>query len=135
MKRSLHVIAAAAMLVTGLATTPVLAQPPPGVYWSGDICRSAQAHEARRGTRTGAIVGGVVGAAVAPNRAAGALIGGTAGAVAGSAIGRSRIRCIAPPPHHSRRHNCHWVQDWVNGRWQTFEVCRDRDGFWRPSGR
>ncbi|HWF78882.1 MAG TPA: hypothetical protein VN694_17080 [Caulobacteraceae bacterium] len=134
MKHYFNVLAAAAMVVGSVAATPVFARPPPGVYWSGDICRNAQAHEARRGTRTGAIVGGTIGAA-ASRSVGGALIGGTVGAVAGSAIGRSRIRCVAPPPRHSRRHNCQWVQDWVNGRWQTFEVCRDHNGFWRASGR
>jgi hypothetical protein len=134
MKRYLNLMAAAATAVVSLAATPVVAQPPPGIYWSGDICRSAQAHEARRGRRTGALLGGTIGAA-AGGSAGAAIVGGTIGAVAGNAIGRSRVRCIAPPPHHSRRHNCQWVQDQVNGRWQTFEVCRDRDGFWRPSGR
>jgi hypothetical protein len=134
MKRCLNLMAAAAMAVTGLASTPVLAQPPSGIYWSGDICRAAQAHEARRGRRTGALVGGTIGA-VAGRSAGAAIVGGTLGAVAGNAIGRSQVRCVAPPPQRSRRHNCQWVQDQVNGRWQTFEVCRDRDGFWRPSGR
>ena len=57
------------------------------------------------------------------------------GAVSGNAVGRSRVQCVAPPPRHSHRHNCQWVQDQVNGRWQTFEVCRDHNGVWRPSGR
>jgi len=134
MKCYLNLMAAAAAAFVSIAATPVAAQAPPGVYWSGDICRAAQAHEARRGTRTGALVGGAIGAA-ASRSVGGALIGGTAGALVGSAVGRSRIRCVAPPPRHSRRHNCQWVQDWVHGRWQTFEVCRGRDGFWRPSGR
>ena len=133
MKRYLNLMAAAAMTVVGLAATPVVAQPPSGVFWTGDICRAAQAHEARRGRRTGALVGGTIGAAAGGG--GGALVGGTIGAVAGNAIGRSQVRCVAPPPHHSHRHNCQWVQDQVNGRWQTFEVCRNSNGEWRPSGR
>jgi hypothetical protein len=134
MNRCLNLIAAAAMTVVGFAATPVVAQPPPGVFWTGDICRAAQAHEARRGRRTGALVGGTIGAA-AGGSVGGALLGGTIGAVAGNAIGRSQVRCVAPPPRHSHRHNCQWVQDQVNGRWQTFEVCRNSHGEWRPSGR
>ena len=133
MKRYLNLMAAAAMTVVGVASMPAFAQPPPGRYWTGDICRSAQAHEARRGRRTGALVGGTIGAAVGGG--GGALIGGTVGAVSGNAIGRSQVRCVAPPPRHSHRHNCQWVQDQVNGHWQTFEVCRDHNGAWRPSGR
>lgn len=135
MNRSLNLIAAAAMVASGALATPAIAQPPPGMYWTGDICRAAQAHEARRGTRIGAVAGGVIGAAVTRNRAAGALIGGTTGALAGSAIGRSQVRCVAPPPHFHRRRNCQWVQDHFHGRWHTFEVCQGRDGVWRPSGR
>jgi len=135
MNRSLNLVAAAAMVASGALATPAIAQPPPGTYWTGDICHAAQAHEARRGTRIGAIAGGVLGAAVTRNRVAGALIGGTAGAVAGSAIGRSQVRCVAPPPRFRSRRNCQWVQDHFHGRWHTFEVCRHHDGVWRPSGR
>ncbi len=134
-KRCLNLFAAAAMAVPGVAATPALAQPPPGVYWSGDICHSAQAHEARKGTAIGAIAGGVLGAAVTKNRAAGALIGGSIGAVAGHAIGKSQVQCVAYPPHYVRRANCQWVRENYHGQWRQFEVCRDRDGYWRPSGR
>ena len=106
-----------------------------GVYWSGDICHSAQAHEARKGTAIGAIAGGVLGAAVTKNRAAGALIGGSIGAVAGHAIGKSQVQCVAYPPHYVRHANCQWVREKYHGQWRQFEVCRDRDGYWRPSGR
>jgi hypothetical protein len=134
MKPYLGVVAAAAMVVVSIAATPVFAQPPRGIYWTGDICRSARAHAANRGTAIGAVTGGAVGAAVGGN-ATGAIVGAGAGALAGRAIGRSRVRCVDPPPRRSRRHNCQWVQDNFNGRWHTFEVCRGRDGAWRPSGR
>jgi hypothetical protein len=134
MKRHLNLFAAAALAASG-AAAPALAQPPPGVYWSGDICHAAQAHEARKGTAIGAIAGGVLGAAVTKNRAAGALIGGSIGAVAGHAIGKSQVQCIAYPPRYSRRHGCQWVQENYQGRWHQFEVCQGRDGYWRPSGR
>jgi hypothetical protein len=135
MKHYLNLIAAAAMAAGGLAATPVVAQPPSGVFWTGDICRSAQAHEARRGRRIGAVAGGTIGAA-AGGSAGAALLGGTLGAVAGNAIGRNQVRCVDPPPQRSRRHNCQWVQQQdPHGRWQTFEVCRNHNGEWRPSGR
>jgi len=135
MNRSLNLVAAAAIAAGGLLTTPAVAQPPSGIYWTGDICRAAQAHEARRGATVGAIAGGVLGAAVSRNRAAGAVVGGTAGALAGHAIGRSQVRCVARPPHFRPHRNCQWVEDRFHGRWHTFEVCQGRDGAWRPSGR
>ena len=135
MNRSLNVIAAATMAAAGALAAPAVAQPPPGVYWTGDICRAARAHEGRRGATVGAIAGGALGAAVTRNRVAGAVIGGTAGAVAGNAIGRSQVRCVSVPPSFRPRRNCQWVEDRFNGRWHTFEVCQGRDGAWRPSGR
>ena len=135
MKRHLTLLAAIASSGAGALATPAVAQPPAGVYWSGDICHAAQAHEARKGTAIGAVAGGVLGAAVTKNRAAGALIGGSAGALIGHSVGKSQVQCIAYPAHYSRHHNCQWVQEKYHGRWQQFEVCRDRDGYWRPSGR
>ena len=85
----------------------------------------------------GAILGGVLGAGVAGphNRAAGAVVGGTAGAVAGHEIGKNSVKCLSYP-HRFRYHrsNCRWVQD-PDQDGHQFEVCRDSDGVWRPSGR
>ena len=134
-KRCLNLFAAAAMAVPGVAATPALAQPPPGVYWSGDICHSAQAHEARKGTAIGAIAGGVLGAAVTKNRAARG-----ADWWVDRRGGRPRDRqkpgaVRRLPAALLRRANCQWVREKYHGQWRQFEVCRDRDGYWRPSGR
>ena len=36
---------------------------------------------------------------------------------------------------YSQPSNCRWVQDNYGGRNHSYEVCRGRDGVWRPSGR
>ncbi len=33
------------------------------------------------------------------------------------------------------RANCRWVQEYYGGAYHDFEICQDRDGVWRPSGR
>jgi hypothetical protein len=71
------------------------------------------------------------------------VLGAGVGALAGHQIGKSSVRCVAPPPRVQARYdrnraaynNCRWVQEYYGGRDHDFEVCRDRDGVWRPSGR
>jgi hypothetical protein len=108
-------------------------------YGSHDPCSQAKGHAATNGTVTGGLLGAVVGGAVAGggsgSRLGGALIGGTVGAVAGHEIGKNSVRCVSYPPHHQPHKNCHWVQQYYDGRNHDFEVCRDADGVWRPSGR
>lgn len=73
------------------------------------------------------------------DRTEGALIGGAVGAVAGHEIAKRRVQCSSYPRRVSQtsysRSRCHWVQEYYGGRSHSFEVCRGRDGVWRPSGR
>ena len=129
---------AAAILIgaLSLAGQPVLAQPP-GASWSGDVCHQQKAAAAAHGTFLGAIFGGIFGAAVAPHdRAAGAVVGGGAGAVIGHAAGADSIDCLPYPPRvEAHDPNCDWVSQNYDGAPHQFEVCKESDGVWRPSGR
>jgi outer membrane lipoprotein SlyB len=101
-------------------------------------CQAQKKQGEREGAVAGALIGGVLGAAVAGdgNRGEGALVGGTVGAFSGREVGRKNVRCANYPKRVSyRRNNCRWVQENRGGRWQGFEVCRNRNGEWRPSGR
>jgi len=108
-------------------------------YGSDDPCSEAKHRAATNGTVTGGVLGAVLGGAVAGggggSRLGGALVGGTVGAVAGHEIGKNSVKCLSYPPHYHPRKNCHWVQQYYDGRNHDFEVCRDADGDWRPSGR
>ena len=132
-------LTAKALIVAVLVGAPVSAiAQPPGAYWRGDVCQQEKAASAHRGTFLGALFGGILGAAVAGrgNRAAGAAIGGTAGAVTGHAVGASSVECIPYPLRvQAHRSDCHWVNEFNDGAQHQFEVCRDTDGVWRPSGR
>ena len=110
-------------------------------YGRGDICRQERREAGNKGTVTGAIVGGVLGAAVAGKGAKteGAVLGGVVGAVAGHEIGKRRVKCETYPSRIKQtqysRNNCQWVQEYYGNRDHSFEVCRGKDGVWRPSGR
>ncbi len=107
-------------------------------YGNGPLCGEQKQEAKREGTVAGALIGGALGAAVAGdgNRAEGALLGGTVGAFTGREVGRRNFRCAKYPKRISyRRDNCRWVQENRGGSWRGFEVCRYRDGVWRPSGR
>ena len=123
-----------------VAASPVasFAQPydggwrPAESYGSYDPCRAEQAEAGRGGAVTGGVLGAIAGAAIAGrgSRAGGALVGGAVGAVAGNQVGRSNVRCEGYPVGYHRHHHCRWVND----RGHAFEVCRGRDGAWRPWG-
>ena len=137
MKRLL-VIAAAVSTAAPVFVAPQLASAQSvRDYGSGDICRAEQ----RRSATTGAVIGGAAGAVVGRSVAAdnarteGALLGAAVGAVAGHQIGKARVKCVDYPRRVSARSNCRWVQEYYSGRTHDFEVCRGRDGVWRPSGR
>ncbi|MFN3856397.1 MAG: glycine zipper 2TM domain-containing protein [Caulobacter sp.] len=108
-------------------------------YGNGDVCNWERDRQKKKGTVAGAVIGGVLGAAVAGdgNKAEGALLGGTVGAFAGRQAAEGSFRCSNYPRRYraANRQNCRWVQEYRGGRWQGFEVCRYRDGVWRPSGR
>lgn len=107
-------------------------------YGRGDICKSERKSAGNKGTVTGGLIGGALGAAVSGKGAKteGAVLGGVVGAVAGNQIAKNNFKCSSYPNRISRRsNNCKWVQEYYGGRWHGFEVCRSRDGDWRPSGR
>ena len=90
------------------------------------------------------VVGGLLGGSVAGNGAKteGAILGAGLGAVAGHQIAKNSVRCVDPPRrvaarynNAGRNNNCRWVQEYYGGRNHEFEVCRNKDGVWRPSGR
>lgn len=47
-----------------------------------------------------------------------------------------KVKCLSYPSRFSfHKNNCHWLDDRAAGGEHQFEVCRDPDGAWRPSGR
>jgi uncharacterized protein YcfJ len=106
-------------------------------YGSDDPCYSQQRRSANRGTAAGAVLGALVGGSVAGHGAKteGAVLGAGLGAVAGHQIAKNNVKCTAYPRRVSARSECRWVQEYYGGRDHSFEVCRERDGVWRPSGR
>jgi uncharacterized protein YcfJ len=132
------VLWAAALAAILVATALPAAAQPPGAYWNGDVCHQERAAAAHRGTFLGALFGGIFGSAIAGrhDRAAGAVVGGSAGAVIGHAAGASSVQCLPYPPRiEAHGDTCQWVNDAYDGGPHEFEVCRDPDGVWRPSGR
>lgn len=128
---------AAAMIVAALAAQPLVmptsAFARAGDYGREDPCNAAKHKSAKTGTVAGGVVGALAGSAIAGkgDRAKGAIIGGALGAAAGHQIGLHNYNCSAYPRRVAARANCHWIVE--DGR--SFEICRQRDGVWRPSGR
>ena len=123
MKALIALASAAAITVPAFAAPQVAFAQSARSYGSGDICAAQRATASTKGAT---ILGGetVIGE--------GSVIGGVAGAALGHHIGKSSVRCIGYPDRiASHQSNCRWVQEYT----QTFEVCRGRDGVWRPSGR
>jgi hypothetical protein len=139
MKSVLAMTAAAAVAVSTLAVPQFAAAQ--SRYYNEDPCRTAQRSQANKGTAIGAISGALLGGAVAGNGAKteGAVLGGVVGAVAGHQIAKNQVKCGSYPKRVSQtrysRNNCRWVSEYYDGRNHSFEVCRSRDGSWRPSGR
>jgi uncharacterized protein YcfJ len=132
MRKSI-VVAVAAVLALQPLAMPTLAVAKDNGYGSSDPCNEAKHKSADKGTATGAVVGALAGAAIAGqgDRAKGAVVGGALGAVAGHQIGLHNYKCATYPKRVSARSGCHWIVE--DGR--SFEICRGRDGVWRPSGR
>ncbi len=138
MKVTLSLVAAASIAFPTLAAPSFASAQEYRSYGSYDPCRAEQQAAAKNGTLAGGVLGAVVGSAVAGrgSRLGGAIVGGTVGAVAGHQIAKHSIRCVAYPGgfrHHGL--NCRWVEEYYSRRNHGFEVCRDSDGVWRPSGR
>ena len=107
-------------------------------YGNGDICQDQKRENANKGTVVGAIAGAVIGSQVSGhgNKGTGALVGAGAGALVGRQIGKSTVNCKGYPNRYARHNNnCRWVEEHNGRRTREFEVCRGRDGQWRPSGR
>lgn len=131
MKNFAMALAAAALVTTPMVVVPTAASAQD--YGRGDPCNAAKHKSAKTGTIAGGVVGALAGSAIAGkgDRTKGALIGGAVGAAAGHQIGLHNYRCAAYPRRVHARSGCHWIVE--NGR--SFEICRNRDGVWRPSGR
>lgn len=148
MNRALALAAAGMMAIAAPVAIPSVAS-----AQSYDSCREQQRQQANKGTIVGGLVGALAGGGVAAKgvKTEGALLGGAVGAVAGHQIAKSNARCAnyRPAPRPAARSsnnyqrssyaqsssNCRWVQDYYGGRNHSYEVCRSRDGTWRPSGR
>ncbi len=141
MKMALALTAAAAVAASTLAVPTFASAQSNRAYGSGDPCRAEQRRKANQGTVAGGVLGAIVGGSVAGNGAKteGAILGGAVGAVAGHQIAKNNVKCGSYPKRVARssyqRSNCRWVQEYYGGRNHSFEVCRGRDGVWRPSGR
>ena len=141
MKRALAIAAVFAVAGSTFAVPQFAAAQSSRDYGNGDLCREQQRRSANKGTIAGGLLGAVVGGSVAGNGAKteGALLGGALGAVAGHQIAKNQVKCGSYPRRVSQsnfsRNNCRWVQEYYGGRDHGFEVCRARDGVWRPSGR
>lgn len=110
-------------------------------YGRGDICDQQRKDATTKGTLAGAGLGALAGAAVAGhgNKTEGAILGGVVGGVVGHQVGKHSVKCAPYPRRISQdrysRNNCRWIEERYDGRNHSLEVCRDRDGVWRPSGR
>jgi len=141
MKHSLALIAAVSIAAPSFVAPQIASAQSARSYGTVDPCRDEKRAAGNRGAVMGGLAGALVGGAVAGrgDRTEGALIGGAVGAVAGHQIGRSRVTCGNYPRRIRQteysRSRCHWVQEYDGRRTQSFEVCRGRDGVWRPSGR
>ncbi len=141
MKRTLTLTAAAAILASSLMVPQFAAAQSTREYGNGDICREARRESGHKGAIVGGVLGALVGSQVAgkDDRGKGAVIGGVVGAAAGNQVGRSRVNCKGYPSRIAQtnysRKNCQWVSEYYGGRTHNFEVCRGKDGVWRPSGR
>ena len=130
MRIYLTLAASIASLVTSFSIPTVAAAD----AWRDDPCRYERHEAGRNGTVAGGVIGALIGSQVAGrgNRTAGALIGGGVGAVAGHQIGAHSVQCNGYPASYRRHRDCQWVTDSYHGRRSSYEVCRGRDGYWRP---
>jgi hypothetical protein len=95
-----------------------------------DICARKQAVKTQQGAVTGAVIGAIAGYALGGrgHKVAGAALGGAGGAVVGGSVAHSNFRCAEYPRGYYAHRRCRWVEDDGHG----FEICRSRDGEWRP---
>jgi hypothetical protein len=130
MRKALALAAAAASVVTSFSIPTVAS----AQQWRDDPCRYERHEAARNGTIAGGLIGALVGSSIAGrgNRTTGAIVGGAAGAVAGHQIGAHSVSCTRYPAGYRYHQGCHWMTDTYRGQARSYEVCRGRDGYWRP---
>jgi len=132
MRIVLSLVAAAMM-----SAAPVLASAqddggwrPRDSYGNSDPCAAQQAHATEKGAVTGAVLGAAAGYLLGGrgHKVAGAAVGGAVGATAGGTIAHSNFRCVDYPHGYYAHRHCRWAEENGHG----FEICRGRDGVWRP---
>ena len=140
MKSTLALCLAATCALSTLAV-PQYASAVDRDYGRGDICVSKQKEATTTGTIPGGALGALAGAALAgkKDRTAGVIVGGLIGAGVGHQVGKHYIKCSAYPSRLTQttysRQNCQWITETYDGRDHDLEICRGKDGVWRPSGR
>ncbi|OXE36312.1 MAG: hypothetical protein CGW95_08355 [Phenylobacterium zucineum] len=139
--KSVLALTLATTCALGTLTVPEYASAAEASYGRGDVCTSRQKESATTGTLAGGVIGALAGATLAgkKDRTAGAVIGGLVGAGVGHQVGKHNIKCTAYPDRVAQttysRKNCQWIIETYEGRDHSLEICRDKDGAWRPSGR
>ena len=135
MKKTMAIAAAAAVALSGISIPAAASAQPRGVVYKADPCRAEKKQAGATGAVLGGIAGAVIGSQVAGRgaRTEGAVIGGVGGAVVGNQIGRHSVKCVGyPRGRHASRSGCRWINDRYQGRNYSYEICRGRDGYWRP---
>lgn len=141
MKSLLALGVVAAFAAASLAVPQFAAAQGHDDYGYGDICAAKKRDSTTKGTVAGGVIGALAGSAIAGkgNKTEGAILGGVVGAGVGHQIGKHNVKCSPYPRRISQssysRNNCRWVEEYYDGRNHGLEVCQDRDGVWRPSGR
>lgn len=141
MKSLLAFSLVAACAASALAVPEFALAQPRGDYGYDDVCADQKQSSTTKGTIAGGVLGALAGSAVAGhgNKTEGAILGGVVGAGIGHQVGKHNVKCAPYPRRISQtdysRNNCRWIQEHYDGRNHDLEVCRDRDGTWRPSGR
>jgi hypothetical protein len=101
-----------------LASAPFAASgQPPGAQWSGDVCHQGAPPPQPKGAASTSLIEGHADTAPAVSSA-------------------HPMECLAYPPRiQAHAAACHWISNFYAGAAHEFEVCREGDGMWRPSGR
>ena len=141
MTRIIAIATAAAIAASSMAVPQFALAQSARDYGSGDVCKAEKKSSTTKGTIAGGVIGALVGNAIAGkgNKTEGTIIGGVVGGAVGHQVGKHLVKCAAYPSRVSQtaysKASCRWVQEYYNNRDHSFEVCRGRDGVWRPSGR